>query len=195
MGKNLSQSVVTFKSMAKDSAKPILSAINRTAGLVRRRILSEIPKYYTIERKDAAKMIKVRGAVLGNLNASIHAESRLLTPYHFEYSPQTSTMQAGVGWRNYHKRKITTVLIKKQSGVQIMRHAFVATIRGTQNVWYFDRGEKHTTDKIKALRSVSLPQMITSPEIQPIVYKEMQKNTEKYFLTAYGKLAEKEGFK
>ena len=195
MSKNLSKSVVSFQNLAKNSAKPILSAINRTAGLVRRRILTEIPRHYTIEKKDAAKMIKVRPAVLGNLDASIHAESRLLTPYHFKYAPESQTTAKGTGWKKYHKRQKTTVLIKKKSGVQILRHAFVATIRGTKNVWYFEEGVKHTTDKIRALRSVSLPQMITSEEVQPIVYKEMQNNTEKYFMTAYNKLAEKEGFK
>lgn len=192
MGKKLSQAVFTFNGMAKQIPKPIVNALNKTADHIRVLASKEVAKHYTIKQRDAKSMTRVfPRAHIGSFHAAVRAESRLLTPYHFKYTPTTGiTTKSGTGWKNSYLRPTTTVTIKK-GNKQSLRHAFVAVIRGTRNVYARKEGGK----KIVSLRSVSLPQMIANEKVSSEIYKDVTEFYEKKFMQEFNFVAEKAGFK
>lgn len=184
MGKDVTQAIKTFKTTAKELPKPVVRALNRTAEHVKVVAAREVAKNYTIKQSDAKKMMSIRPkASNSNLNVAVHAESRLLTPYHFKYTP-TSGITSGTS-------KKTTVTIKKGNKVTL-RHAFVAVVKGTRNVYY--RQNKDRSSMV-SLRSVSLPQMIASEKVAPVLNQDMAEFYEKQFTHEFEYHAEKAGWK
>lgn len=196
----LTKAIFTFKGMPKKIPQPIVRALNRTAQHVMVLASREVAKNYTIKQRDAKSMMRIYPkASISNLNTVIRAESRLLTPYHFKYTPTGGgiTMVPGSGWKAYPKRPKTYVTIKK-GNKKLLKHAFVAYIGSktvTRNLWYFKPGDKHTKDNIKSFRSVSLPQMIANKKVMDVVDKDRQEFFEKQFLHEFDYLTKKEGWK
>ena len=190
MSKTLRQAIFSFKGIAKDIPQPIVRALNKTAEHIKVLAAKEVSKNYTIKQKDAKQMMVIRPkANASNFNTAVHVESRLLTPYHFKYTPTSGiTVKKGTGWKNHFKRPTTTVTIKN-GNKQIIKHAFVAVVRGNRNV--FMRNGK----KLISFRSASLPQMIANPKVASIINKDMAEFYEKKFIQEFNFVSSKAGFK
>ena len=186
----LEKQIFTIKKMSKEINQPVMRSINRTATHLMSIAAREVVKNYTIKVGDAKKMMKiVKKSTAGGLETVIRAESRLLTPYHFKYTPTTGiTTKPGTGWKNYKKRPITTVTIKKGSKKQL-NHSFVAIVKGVRNVYY----RKGKT--IVSLRSVSLPQMVGNPKVANVINQDMDTFFTKNFLHEFNYQADKVGWK
>lgn len=182
--------IFSIKKLSREINQPVMRSINRTANHLIVVASREVPKHYEIKQRDAKSMMKiVEKSNFGNLETVIRAESRLLTPYHFKFTPSTgTTTKKGTGWKNYRLRPKTSVTIKKSNKNQ-MRHYFVAYVKHVRNV-YTRKG-----DTIVSLRSVSLPQMVANPKVANVINKDMDSFFSKNFLHEFEYQAEKAGWK
>jgi len=184
----LDKAVASFKGLNKQLPQPVVRALNRTAAHIKTFAAREVAKHYTLKVRDANSMMKIRPkASATNLNTAVHAESRLLTPYHFKFTPTSGiTSKKGGGIRPK-----ATVTIKK-GNKQVLRHAFVAVVKGVRNVYI--RQNKSRSSMV-GLRSASLPQMIQNKKVSNVIFKDMTQFYEKNFLHEFEFLSKKAGFK
>lgn len=162
-----------INSMRRDSAK----VINRTIGDFRTRgpgwVSQEVVKEYNIKKKEInsskkgvtnAGKIRVGGVSLDNLE--IHYQGRLLTPTHFSMKP---TVRPADG-RAY----TVTAQIKKGEGRKALSHkAFLAKSgrEGTVQIPFQRVGDARLP--IKAIKTVSIPQMITNETVSENIHKRI----------------------
>lgn len=184
MGKTFTEAVMSFKSMQKQIPQPVVRALNRTANHIMVAASKEVAKNYTIKQRDVKSKMRIKNkASSPGFETVIRAESRLLTPYHFKYTP-TSGITSGT------KRK-TTVTIKKGNKTRL-NHAFVAVVKGVRNVYI--RKNKNRSSMV-SLRSASVPQMIANEKVANVINNDKNEFFEKQFTHEFDFISKKAGFK
>lgn len=171
--------VKQLNSMNKDSAK----VINRTIGDIKSRgpgwISQEVTKEYNIKKKDVngtkkvvkkAGSFRVSGEKLDNL--VIIYQGRLLTPIHFSMTPTARP----VNGRAYTVR----VRIKKNGGRKVLgSNVFLGKSgrEGTVQIPFQRVGKRRLP--IKAIKTLSVPQMITNEIVSENIHKRMNEEIAK----------------
>ena len=171
--------VKQLNSMNKDSAK----VINRTIGDIKSRgpgwISQEVTKEYNIKKKDVngtkkvvkkAGSFRVSGEKLDNL--VIIYQGRLLTPIHFRMTPTVRP----VNGRSYTVR----VRIKKNGGRKALgSNVFLGKSgrEGTVQISFQRVGKRRLP--IKAIKTLSVPQMITNETVSENIHKRMNEEIAK----------------
>lgn len=178
---------MSLKTMAKNITLPVVRAANLTANHIMVVASKEVARHYTIKQRDVKKAMKLTSrSSASHLDTVIRAESRLLTPYHFKFTPTIVS-------------KATPTVTIKKGNKQILKHAFVAKIgkNPVLNVWYYEAGKPHIGKNLRTLRSVSVPQMIENPKVVAVINKDIETSGfyEKKFIHEFDFISAKAGFK
>lgn len=162
-----------ISSMNRDSAK----VINRTIGDFRTRgpgwVSQEVVKEYNIKKKEvnsskkgikSAGKIRVGGVSLDNLE--IKYQGRLLTPTHFSMKPTARPVNGSP--------YVVTAQIKKGGGRKVLgSKVFLAKSgrEGTVQIPFQRVGAARLP--IKAIKTLSIPQMITNETVAENIHKRI----------------------
>ncbi|BCJ98108.1 phage tail protein [Anaerocolumna chitinilytica] len=141
----------------------------------------EVSLRYNLKQKEIVENTKLQRATFSNLkNGKITVSSRRLTvgtSTHFSITPREYTSQKGI---KSTKRKTATATIRKK-GKEKVKHAFIAnpaSIKGGNTMLWI---KLNNNGGIAPLKTISIPQMVSNPE----VYKPMQKNMQEKYLERF----------
>lgn len=180
--KGLKQTIKKLSAFPKEIPKATVAALNRTATFANNRIKKEVIKKYSIKSAEVQQTLTMKKATTQNLTTYISSEGRRYTLAHFERNLKSAAKRGGAV--KVQVKKGGTKTVNTQPG------AFVASMSGPKK----KRGVKKTTTSgifliaqrvgaarypIKVLRTLSVPQMISSNDISEIVLKESQSMLQK----------------
>lgn len=160
-GRDLKKVADQLKLVPKEIPGATASAINRTLDYTATQVKKEVTKVYAIKQGEVAATITKKKASKSDLNAYIQSKGRTIKLSKFPFNPKSSSKRG---------RKVK-VKVKKQEGYKTLNtspSAFVQNIGGI-NIWK-RKGKKRFP--VKVLSSLSVPQMVSSKEIMPIIEKK-----------------------
>lgn len=175
--KQLKQTVKKLSAFPKEIPKATVSALNRTITFTNKTIKKEVVSKYSIKSGEVQQTLTMKKANYSNLTTYIICEGRRYTLAHFERNLKGAIKKGGA--INVQIKKGSTKAVNTSPG------AFVASMSGPKKKGKLKR--KTTTGTfliaqrvgaarypIKVLRTLSVPQMISSNDISEKVLKESQ---------------------
>lgn len=176
--KQLKQTVKKLSAFPKEIPKATASALNRTILFANKTIKKEVTAKYTIKSGEVQETLSVKKANSSNLTTYIICEGRRYTLAHFERNMKSAIKKGGV--INVQVKRGSTKSVNTTPG------AFIASMSGSKKKGKLKR-KKTTTGTfliaqrvggarypIKVLRTLSVPQMVSSNNISEKVLKESQ---------------------
>lgn len=153
--KDLEKKMRKLSQFPKEARKATSSAINRTLTFTAKKTGQEVRKYYNVKISEVKGGLTIRKANPGSLSGEIISRDRRLSLGRFV--------------RGKSKKAVKVRVKKTTKKVTVDPSAFVVNIGGNRHV------AKRTSDTrypIEVLRTVSIPQMISSKNVQPGIQKE-----------------------
>lgn len=157
--KDIEKKLKKLKLFPKHARKAANSAINRTLTFTNKRINQEIRKSYNIKTAEIKGTITIKKSNPNTLRGEINSSDRRLSLGRF----QRGKFKRG--------KPVKVKVTKTVKTVNTNPKAFVISLNGNNHV------AKRTGKKsypIEVLRTLSVPQMITSKRVEPTVSKESQ---------------------
>ncbi len=169
--KELKRLVIGTKHFEKEIAGAVASALNRTLDHVNTRLGKLVTSVYAIKTGDVKKTIKKYKAKKGDLSAGLKSVGHTLSLVHFPHKPETTVIARSLGVK--HAKAQVKVKIKKGSMRQmnVSPKAFLQKSNGATNI-FMRVGQERTP--IVVLRTLSVPQMITSQSVGENIQKIAQ---------------------
>lgn len=175
--KELKQAVKKLSAFPKEIPKATVAALNRTVTFANTRIKREVTRKYAIKSGEVQQTLTMKKATTQNLTTYITSEGRRYTLAHFERN-LNSVAKAGGNIKVQVKKGNT-------KAVNIKPGAFVASMSGpkkkraarksnTMGTFLIAQRVGNSRYPIKVLRTLSVPQMISSNDISETVLKESQ---------------------
>lgn len=154
--KEMEKKLKKLNQFPKESKKAASSAINRTLTFTSKRASQEVRKHYNVKISEVKGGLTIRKANPGNLSGDITSRDRRLSLGRFVRGKAKNAVK---------------VRVKKGSTkkVNVSPSAFVLNLGGNKHV---AKRVGKSNYPIKVLRTLSIPQMISSKNIQPVVEKE-----------------------
>ena len=154
--KDLNKKLKKLSAFPKESRKAASSAINRTLTFTSKRVGQEVKKTYNIKLAEVKGGLTIKKANPGNLSGEINSRDRRLSLGRFVRGKS---------------KKAVKVRVKKGSTkkVNVSPSAFVVNLGGNKHV---AKREGNTNYPIKVLRTLSVPQMISSKNVSQTIQKE-----------------------
>lgn len=157
----------------RGGAQSISRAINDSLSAGKTKLKSSVCAVYNIKKKDVEKATVVFKSYPGNLKrGKIVVESRLLSTYHFSFSPKAYKSQKGI---KVKRRKKATVTFKKGQK-KSFPHGFIVN-PGALNNGYTLLWKREGKNIITPIRSISIAQMVENENAYEPTMKLME---EKY---------------
>lgn len=153
--KDLEKKMKKLSQFPKEAKKAASSAINRTLTFTAKKTGQEVKKYYNIKISEVKGGLTIKKANSGNLSGLIISRDRRLSLGRFV--------------RGKSKKAVKVRVKKSTKKVSTDPKAFVLTLGGNTQV---AKRTGKTNYPIEVLRTVSIPQMISSKDVQPNVQKE-----------------------
>ncbi len=157
----------------------LIKAVNATTSDFKSRgpgwISQEVTNVYTIKKKDvtqskkAAKTngkVSIAGVMLNNVE--IEYKGSLMTPIHFKMTPKTRPKKPGYR---------VSVEIKKGQKVRLPKNVFLADNKGGTQIPF--QRERESRYPIKAVKTLSVPQMITNRDTSENINRRINEELEK----------------
>ncbi len=176
--KELKQTIKKLSAFPKEIPKATVSALNRTISFANTKIKKEVTAKYSIKSGEVQQTLTVKKANYSNLTTYIICEGRRYTLAHFERNLKGAAIRGGG----------VKVQVKKGSTktVNINPGAFVASMSGPKNKKKLKRATITSGTfliaqrvgaaryPIKVLRTLSVPQMVSSNDISEKVLSQSQ---------------------
>ena len=174
---NFAKMVGTLRGLNKDLDKAISRTISDCKQRGPAQVTKAVTSVYGIKASDVTDAgkdakrgaktvgrIKVEGVSIDNVH--LIYKGRLLTPVHFSMTPKTRP-------DNGKKYKVKAAILKGQKKV-LGSGVFLASSgsAGTTQIPFKREGKKRLP--IEAIRTVSIPQMITNKNVEPVIKARME---------------------
>lgn len=181
--KALKQTIKKLSGFPKEVPKATVSALNRTITFTNTKLKKEVTSKYVIKSGEVQQTLRMKKANYSNLTTYIICEGRRYTLAHFERNLKSAAIRGGG----------IKVQVKK-GGTKTLRTnpgAFVASMSGpkkkkgkvnrapTRGTFLIAQRIGAKRYPIKVLRTLSVPQMISSNDISEKVLKQSQEMLQK----------------
>ena len=148
--------------------KATLSALNKTGKQALTAADKAMRQIYTLKKKDITKALKFKKANYSTMTA---------------YIVSKGTKFPVIAFQAKQTKKGVTVKIKRAGGKKLIRHAFKATMKSGHTGVYQRAGKSRLPLKPE-LRTISVPQTLTSEKILDVINKAIDDNLQKNFNSA-----------
>ena len=162
----LKQVVKKLAKIPKEIPKAMAQAINRTVTHTATLTKREVVKIYAVKQKDVSSTLTKKRATAGSLRGYVKSNGNNIELSKFPYNPKVTS----------RRRKRVKVKVRRDRGYQVINTSPPA-FTNTNQVW--QRKGKNRFPR-KKLYTLSIPSMISNPEIaDPIKEKAAKKLEER----------------